>query len=100
MHLSAGGEHTYHFVDWHSAKQSRVSFSSVGAEILAAAYSADRGSYISDCIANLYGFSAKLPFILSVDSHSLYSTITNLHEGKVYRLRPTVASLRDPFEFG
>ena len=100
MHLSAGGERIYHLVDWHSAKKSRVSFSSIGAEILAAAYSADRGSLMSNCIAKLYGSSAKLPFILSVDSHGLYSTIKTLHEGKDYRLRPTMARLRDSFEVG
>ena len=55
MHLSEGGEHIYHLVDWHSAKQSRVSFSSIGAEVLAAAYSADRGFLMSDCIAKLKG---------------------------------------------
>ena len=90
----------YHLMDWHSAKQSRVSFSSIVAEILAAEYSADRGSLMSDFIENLYGSSAKLLFILSVDSHGLYSTITTLHEGKDYRLRPTVSRLRDSFEVG
>ena len=100
MHLSAGGEHIYHLVDWHSAKQSRVSFSAIGAEILAATYSADRGSLMSDCIAKLYGSSAKLPLILSGDSHGLYSTIITLPEGKEYMLRPTVARLRDSFELG
>ena len=100
MHLSADGEHIYHLVDCHTATQSRVSFSSIGAEILAAAYSADRGSLMSDCIANLYGSSAKFPFILSGASNCLYSTIRTLHEGKDCRLRPTVARLRDSFEIG
>ena len=39
-----------------------------------------------------------LPFILSVDSHGLYSTITTLHDGQDYRLRPTVSRMRDSFE--
>lgn len=36
--LKAGGERGFHAIEWCSAKQSRVSFSSFGAEIIAAAY--------------------------------------------------------------
>jgi len=38
------------------------------------------------------------PLVLTVDSFGLYSTISTLHEGRDYRLRPTVARLRDSFE--
>ncbi len=44
--------------------------------------------------------SPPLPLVLTADSLGLYSTITTLHEGKDYRLRPTVARLRDSFEAG
>lgn len=39
-----------------------------------------------------------LPLVLTVDSRVPYSTIPTLQEGTDYRLRPTVARLRDSFE--
>lgn len=100
MHLSAVGEHIYHPVDWHSATHSRVSLSTIRAEILAAAYYDGLGSLILDCIADLRGCSAKYPFTLSFISQGLYSTTKTLHEENNYSLQPTVASLRDSFEVG
>jgi hypothetical protein len=41
--------------------------------------------------------STPLYFELRVDAKGLYDTITTLHESKDYRLRPTVARLRDSF---
>lgn len=35
---------------------------------------------------------------LFTDSRCLYDTITTLHEGKDYRLRPTVQRMRNSFE--
>ena len=90
----------FYAIDWQSSKQARVSFSSVGAEILAAAESADRASLIAHCIQDIFRSSTSLPLLLTVDSHGLYSTITTLHEGRDYRLRPTVSRLRDSFETG
>ncbi len=84
----------YHVLDWHSSKQSRISFSSICCEILAATASADRASSVIHAIQLLHD-SPPLPLVLTVDSLGLYSTITTLHEGKDYRLRPTVARLRD-----
>jgi hypothetical protein len=45
LRLSADQQTTsvFHLLDWSSSKQSRVSFSSIGSEILAAATAADRG---------------------------------------------------------
>jgi len=98
IYLPAGGESVYHALDWVSCKQSRVSFSSIGAEILAAATSTDRGSLMAERLQVLYNTAEPLPFVLTVDSHGLYSTVTILHEGSDYRLRPTVARMRDSFE--
>ena len=36
--------------------------------------------------------------MLLVDSKGLYDTISTLHEGREYRLRQTVQSIRDSFE--
>ena len=95
IHLPAKGGGIYHLIDWLSGKQGRVSFSSIGAEILAAATSADRGSMMAESIQKLIEFKDGLPFVLMVDSNGLYSTLTTLREGSDYRLRPTVARLRD-----
>ena len=88
---------TYHLSDRHSSKQSRISFSSAVAEILAAATSADRSIMMSMAFGFLFG-GKPFPLALTVDSHGLYSTMTALHEGNDYRLRPTVSRLRDYFE--
>ena len=52
----------------------------------------------AESIQRLVKFDDDLPFVLTVDSNGLYSTITTLSEGSDYRLRPTVARLRDSFE--
>lgn len=94
--LPAGG--VFHALDWQSCKQSRVAFSSIGAEILAAATSADRGSMLAERLPIVFGSPSSLPFALTVDSNGLYSTITTLHEGHDYRLRPTVSRMRSSYE--
>ncbi len=48
----------------------------------------------------LRGAESSLPLVLTVDSLGLHATITTAHEAKEYRLRPTVAWLRDSFESG
>lgn len=70
----------------------------MGAEIMAATSSADRGSLMAQSIRILNGHGIKLPIVLAVDSRGLYSTITTPHEGADYRLRPTVSRLRDSYE--
>jgi len=90
----------YHAIDWHSSRQSRVSFSSIGSEILAAATSADRASLYSESLKVVCQPSIDIPLTLVLDSLGLHSTISTLHEGRDYRLRPTVARLRDSYECG
>ncbi len=48
----------------------------------------------------LHDADSPLPLVLIVDSISLYATVTTVHEGKDYRLRPTLGRLRDSFETG
>ena len=54
---------------------------------------------MADRLKAIYA-AEKFAFIFTVDSRGLYSTITTLHEGADYRLRPTVSRLRDSFENG
>ena len=57
-----GSEETlFHPLLWHSSKQSRVSFSSVGAEILAAADAADRSLHVRECLATILQNKRCLP---------------------------------------
>ena len=91
-------EHIFHAIDWQSSRQSRVSFSSIGAEILAAALSADRSYLFAQSLSSLTKPDFKLPLTIVLDSLGLHATITTLHEGKDYRLRPTVARIRDSYE--
>lgn len=85
-------------IEWLSAKLGRVYMSVIGAEILAAAKSADRGSMISESISLSFGLESALLYILSVDSHGLHRTITTLHDGPYYCLISTVARMRYSFE--
>ena len=74
----------YHVLDWHSSKQYRVSFSSVGAEIVAAAEAADRSLLLTQCLSSIVGKHNLFPLVLTVDLYGIYATITTLHEGKDY----------------
>lgn len=65
----AVGRSVFHVIDWISSKQVRVSFSSVGAEIIAAATTTDRCSLLAERITLLYGSLSPLPFVLTVDSN-------------------------------
>lgn len=96
MFLPARGESVFHAIDWCSEKQSRVSFSTFGAEIIAAASSADRIQLIADKLALIY--CKMLPLVLPKHSFGLYTTISTLHERKDYRLLQTVSSIRNAFE--
>ena len=95
--LPTRGKHAFYVLDWHSSKQIRVSFSSVGAEILATAESANRSILLKDFLKDILQI---FPLTMVVDSFGLYSTITTLHEGRDYLLRPTVSRIRDSFESG
>ena len=85
-------------LDWTSGKQQRVSFSSIGAEILAAALSADRAGLLAERLQHLFNLWPTLPLVLTVDSKGLFSNLSTTHEGSDYRLRPTVQRIRNSYE--
>lgn len=87
----------FHPVDWCSTKQRRVSYSPYGAEVLACADADDRGFYFKSGINSIF-CEAKIRNELYTDSMCLYNTITTLHEGKDFRLRPTVQRIRNSFD--
>jgi hypothetical protein len=88
----------YHVIDWSSHKQARVAFYSIGSEILAAAYAADRGYALTSAVTDLARASPPVHFEQTVDSKGLFDILTTLYESKRdFRLRPTVARLRDSF---
>lgn len=89
----------FHLIYWTSHKQQRVSHSSYGAEIIAAATADDRGYYIKLAITTLFP-KTPLKHELNVDSNGLWDTVTTLHEGREYRLRQTVQRIRNSFESG
>ena len=91
------GVDLYHAIDWSSSKQKRVSYSPYGAEVLACAEADDRGYYIKIGLMSLFP-NTKVRNELSTDSRCLYDTITTLHEGRDYRLRPTVQRIRNSFD--
>ena len=100
MYLPAGSGGLYHVIDWLSCKQTCVVFSSIGDEILAAETFSGRESMISERLKVVFSAEHPLPFVLTVDSHGLFSTAKTLDEGSEYRLRPTVARMRDSLETG
>lgn len=62
------------------AEVRRALFSSIDAEILALDASADGGAPMADGLRNIMAEKDNTPFVLTVDSDGLYSTITKLHE--------------------
>lgn len=99
--IEASGDHRklYHAIGWTSHKQKRVSYSAFGAEILAAADADDRGYDLKLSLGSILP-KANLKHELFVDARALFDTITTLHEPREYRLRKTVARMRDAFESG
>lgn len=89
----------YHPIAWTSHKQKRVTYSAFGAEILAAADADDRGYDLKLSLASILP-DRKITHELFVDARALFDTITTLHEPREYRLRKTVARMRDSFENG
>ena len=89
--------HIFYTINWNSSRQNRVSLCSIEAEILAAASCVDRSHLFSKGlkIITLPNF---FTLTIAVDSLGLHATITTLHEGKDYRLWPTVALMRDGYE--
>lgn len=87
----------YHAIDWCSNKQRRVSYSPYGAEVLACADADDRGFYLKSALNSIFTRKPTRNELFS-DSRCLYDTTTTLHEGKDYRLRPTVQRIRNSFD--
>ena len=87
----------FHPIDWTSHKRKRVSYSSYGAEMLAAADGDDRGYYYRMTINSLFPNRCTKQE-LNVDSRVLYDTTTMLHESTEYRLRNSVRRMRNSFE--
>lgn len=73
-----------------SHKQRRVSYSSFGAEILAASNGDDRGFDLKFSFASLFPH-LPLRHKLLVDSKALFETLTTFHQVDDYRLRGTIA---------
>lgn len=89
----------YHPIGWTSHKQKRVSYSAFGAEILAAADADDRGFDLKLSLRSILP-NSDIRHELFVDARALFDTITTLHEPREYRLRKTVARMRDAYESG
>ena len=87
----------FHLFDWCSNKQRRASYSPYGAEILACADADDRWFYIKSSLRCLFP-GTKIKNELFTGSKGLYETITTLHEGRDYRLRPTVQRMRNSLD--
>ena len=68
----------YHIIDWHSASQRCVSYSSFGAEILAFTNEDNRLSSMLQGL-RLIIRNATLEHQLNFDSRALYDSITTLH---------------------
>lgn len=78
-------------------KAEMISYSSYGAEILAASDADNRGYHLKEMLHAIFP-DRKLKHELLVDSKSLFETITTLHQSGDYRLRKVVARMRDSFE--
>lgn len=87
----------FHPVSWTSHKQRRVSYSSFGAEILAASNGDDRGYSLKASFLSLFPHQP-LQHNLLIDSKALFEALTTLHQTDDYRLRMTVARIRASFE--
>lgn len=94
---SGGLPTLFHGIYWSSHKQKQVSYSSFGAEIIAAANGDDRGFNLKGIFLELFPHRL-LKHELLIDSKALYETITTLHQPRDYRLRKKVARMRDSFE--
>jgi hypothetical protein len=82
---------------WGSKKQSLVTYSSAGAEIVAASDCIDRSLQLQDILRDVLP-SPRIETIILVDSNSLYTTLQTLHQNKDFRLRKVVTRIRDTYE--
>lgn len=84
-------------INWSSVNQLKVTHSSYGSEIVAAADADYRGLYLKMILADL-GSSFNLDNVLIVDSKSLSDTIKTLYENRENRFPQTVQRIRYSFE--
>jgi hypothetical protein len=98
--LAAHNTILYFITDWHSASLKRVAFSSTGAEIMAAVNAADRGLALTAIVRQFASTPKNVLFELTLDSRGTLNTMETLHEGRNFRLCPTVCRLRDAFSSG
>lgn len=82
---------------WTSSKQKRISHSSFGAEIIAAADVDERGFDLRETIRDIFTH-CHIRHEMILNSNALFDTITTLHESREYRLRRTVSRIRHSFE--
>jgi hypothetical protein len=94
------GKMLYFITDWHSASLKRVASSSTDAEVLTAAKAADRGLALTAIVRQFASAPKNVLFELTLDSRGTLDTMATLHEGRDFRLRPTVCRLRDAFSTG
>lgn len=99
LRLSGPGksDETFYGISWTSGKQRRISHSSFGAEIIAAADVDERGYDMRETIREIFPHCT-IKHEMVVDSKALFDTITTLHESREYRLRRTVSRIRHSFE--
>jgi hypothetical protein len=90
----------YFITDWHSASLKRIAFSSTVAEILAAANAADRCLALTAIVRQFASAPKDVLFELTLDPRGTLDKMATLHEGREFRLRPTVCRLRDAFSSG
>jgi hypothetical protein len=88
----------FYFLDQYSSHLMRFAYSSFGAEILACAEADDRLFALRSSFQEL--LSRTFESELLVDSEGLYSCISTLSNSKGYRLRRTVARIRESFDRG
>jgi hypothetical protein len=88
----------FYFLDQYSSRLKRVVYSSFSAEILACAEADDRLFALRSIFQELH--SRTFESELLVDCKGLYSCISSLSNNKGYRLRRTVARIRESFDSG
>lgn len=89
---------TFYAAYWVSYIQSMITFTSVGAKILATIYALGLSSHVFESIKTLYHMYSTNALKLVNDLCELYGTVTSLREGKDCRFRPTASRIRDSFE--
>lgn len=91
---------TFHVIDWHSCMEGRVPFRPSGWRSWL--QSRQKNVLLSHASSFIFYTTVMAWYYLSLtlDSHGLYTTITALHDGTEYRLRPTYVRLLNSVESG